>query len=1651
MKKRITSKYLLQILFAFFLALSFQGTGHAQATGTYLSWNNQVGCISYDSQQDPEDPKKRLILIEDIENSPCLRVCEQSTVTYTINGPNISNVQWSVAGGSFVPIISPSNNTVASINWGSFGNGAIDITIFYNDNTQRHITVCVEIIHGPSAKFIVANVEDNATFCLNTEITFQNLSVDNGGSDIVTYLWDFGDGTYSNTFEPTHSYQSSGTHPVKLVVTNSCNCSSVFTMDITIEDKPNIVINCASVVCEGEQKEVYSVSDGCEGQWIVTGGTLAAQTGNEITVIWDQVDDEGFGYVSYRSECTCPFWTTIKIPVVKHAGFIAGDEELCVGDQGFYSLPQWPTTDFTWTLVPFSGSSTTNLVFVDQRNQIVVNALEAGDYMLRCSYWNTLLGCKGEASKIIKIKPVTEVIGSDSFCSGTPNTYHTTTGGIVDWELKKDNNVVTTSSSVDFNYSFPAGGVYTLTATAPGGCTGQGKVISVTQTPAVPNGPIAGNIRICPGTPYDYTVNNNDPSSILVWTVLGGTIQGDNTGNTITVVFDATLPSSGQYTVSVVKRSLDSLGCTSAPLTLNVGKIVVNPTITNPGGLTSFCPSSQTTFTANLNGVIPDLVEWTVEPANFGNIIAGVNSNTVTVNWNEISTSATGVLKLKVKICGTDQYFNTSIVLRPPPVLTFNPVAPICYGGNLNLSLQTSAPVSSGTITWNFGNGSTTTTPINSAGNYIVANPYNNATGSNVNYTITATLNQPNGCNQVVTATRSVVVYPKTTITITPGYNYVVCPSTYSSLTLSANASTGINVSVNYQWYKNNIIIPTNSTSSTYQITGANPGGTYFVRVTDSNSCVVNSQTITVSESCGSVDACTITPNPNVNLTATWSSCGIITASLSYVGTASVAWIGSPFITYSSGNNSGAQFTTNVPGVHIVTAKLTFQTPTGPCVITRNVEVKTHYKPNFNTNVVCNGNGTYNVTLLNNSTIFDVTSANPVTYTFSGTGMTTQTGQTINLTNLAAGTYTYTLTTSMSGKPSCSVTKTITLSALPNPNFNLPQTVYCASEPIYLTIPNYDPVNQYRWIFAGTSYVPSSATSAVNITLPGYQPITLQVTSPYGCVVTSNPVYVQINKATFSGTLIASPSNNVCEGNPLPVISFSSNNPSLAMPISYIWMKGNQQLTSGTSNSFTPTVSGNYWAILVDGNGCRFTNLQPVNVIIRKRPYAGISGPSTLCYGDPGEIKGIVTNNTLQRRWLLNNAATLGVYSTWSNTTPLTLNIPSTNVGTNTYTFEVRPANDAGCGSSASMAVTVYPQVSISTPTFSVVSCEPYKVEVTASGPGTGTYNWTNGDTGQSIFVNYGGALGVTYTETTGCQATATVMIPHPADRSLWIFPEGCYDVCLYTSPAPYILGPLGYFDYYQWIINGQVVSSPISSPTTIPDLIVDQAGAYQLIIHNGICISESGIMNIAPNLKECKTIGCNLEVGFKEGIVYTKEGTYQLEGSIYNPNSYAVNVSLSSFNNYGTYTPNSITIAPYSYYALSPLVFTPNSNFTGGIDFIVIQMQGCMSVYEIKYPTIGELGQIAAERLFMREPVMTLTPNPADAFTTVSYDLGTEYKQAESLTVYNLLGVALMTQKIEKPIGQATLSTLSLPSGTYIVSIQANGTRVLQHTLIKK
>lgn len=86
--------------------------------------------------------------------------------------------------------------------------------------------------------------------CEGTPADFDNTSTIASGT--INFLWEFGDNSSSNSYNPTHSYLQDGTYTVYLVATSTFGCADTTNGTITIFPTPEFDLSTDSVVCFGD-------------------------------------------------------------------------------------------------------------------------------------------------------------------------------------------------------------------------------------------------------------------------------------------------------------------------------------------------------------------------------------------------------------------------------------------------------------------------------------------------------------------------------------------------------------------------------------------------------------------------------------------------------------------------------------------------------------------------------------------------------------------------------------------------------------------------------------------------------------------------------------------------------------------------------------------------------------------------------------------------------------------------------------------------------------------------------------------------------------------------------------------------------------------------------------------------------------------------------------------------------------------------------------------------------------------------------------------------------------------------------------------------------------------------------------------------------
>ncbi|WP_304610916.1 PKD domain-containing protein [Mucilaginibacter sp. UR6-11] len=152
-----------------------------------------------------------------------------------------------------------------------------------NDYTVR-LTVtdysgCVSVSNPKTVHVIarpVANFTISMPDCIGQTVTFNSSSSRAGEGAIKTWAWDFGDTTTSVLQNPTHTYATSGTRTVKLVVTTDGGCiSDTLAKTIIVNPVPVVDFVLPDVCVNDRNSQFTSIS------------TIADHTESEFTYLWN--------------------------------------------------------------------------------------------------------------------------------------------------------------------------------------------------------------------------------------------------------------------------------------------------------------------------------------------------------------------------------------------------------------------------------------------------------------------------------------------------------------------------------------------------------------------------------------------------------------------------------------------------------------------------------------------------------------------------------------------------------------------------------------------------------------------------------------------------------------------------------------------------------------------------------------------------------------------------------------------------------------------------------------------------------------------------------------------------------------------------------------------------------------------------------------------------------------------------------------------------------------------------------------------------------------------------------------------------------------------------------------------------------------------
>ncbi|MBP7103059.1 MAG: gliding motility-associated C-terminal domain-containing protein [Bacteroidales bacterium] len=315
---------------------------------------------------------------------------------------------------------------------------------------------------------VVADFTCPNTICAPLTIFFDNRSQVISAST-STYYWDFGDGTYSTSKNPSHLYSKSGIYKIKLIVsdTGSCNYYDTLIRELVVLSNSNDTLP-DKYICQGDFTQIGISPAGNPNvsySWLPTNDLNNPNIANPIAS-----NSSTQMYYLYISDGFCVDTFRQVVNVIPVYLEVEPSDTACLGDTVFLQA----TSHYGWTNYVWS----TNKNFSDTLNRPTSNAVGKDVLMGNNIYYIKMSNkyCSRYDSLIVFASQIVSDINQPpKFCSGD-SIYLTATilsyqaGKTINYNWQPSSSIISGATTYHPLIKPSKPTKYTLTLTNEHGC-----------------------------------------------------------------------------------------------------------------------------------------------------------------------------------------------------------------------------------------------------------------------------------------------------------------------------------------------------------------------------------------------------------------------------------------------------------------------------------------------------------------------------------------------------------------------------------------------------------------------------------------------------------------------------------------------------------------------------------------------------------------------------------------------------------------------------------------------------------------------------------------------------------------------------------------------------------------------------------------------------------------------------------------------------------------------------------------------------------------------------------------------------------------------------------------------------------------------------
>lgn len=1115
-----------------------QNPNHTYVTaGTYsvkLRVQSSNGCIdSITKTINVLDKPTASFLVN--SNSQCLSGNNFSFPNFSTGVGN--TYLWQFGDGTTSTAI---NATKTYLNIGTY---TVKLIVTNINGCKDSTTQDVDVTSSPVVSFTSGN-----TLCsIGLNVLFNNSS-----SGVNSYNWSFGDGTFSNTTNPSKTYATAGTYNVKLVATGSGGCKDSVTQTIAVDSKASADFSINNTT-QCINSNLFTFTNNTTGAFI----SSAWSFGDGVTSI----------LTSPSKAYTVAGNYLVKLVITNaNACVDSVSKSITVADKPIPTFTVAGNTSCSSTLNVSMTNTSTGVGntyvwdFGDGTNSTLVNPgktyASTGSYVIRLVATN-FAGCKDstERSLTFATKPTASFTVNSNIQCTVSNTFtftNTSVGGSTyNWSFGDG----FTSSEMNPTKQYTSAGTYTvkLLVTNASGCKDSiTQVVSVLAKPT-PDFTISGGTGCSSNLTIQLINLSSGSSPSYSWDFGDGT-----TSNAINP--SKTYATIGTYTIKLIVTNGN--GCKDS-ISVNFAissKPVVNFTINN----SNQCENTNLfTFTNTTTGA--STYNWS-----FGDGFASTAVNP-TKQYTAVGTYTVKLVATNSNGCSDS--ISKTVTVVPKTSAGFTISGATGCTNNRTISFNNTSTGTGNTCSWDFGDGniSTSTSP---AKTYAAAGTY----------TIKLVVTNINGCKDSTIQIITFNAFPVAAISLASSTSATQC---FNGNSFAFNVSPVSGVTYNWSFGDGGISTLTNPTKSYSSV------GDYTVKlvVTNSLGCkdsATTSVTVltspTASYTYSGATGCTT--NRTLNFTNTSNGAGFYLWGFGDNTIASSVSTSKTYIT-TAGTYNVQLLALNANGCRdSVTQIVSFKSlPTAAIAFAGNTSQ-------------CLNNNSY--LFVDNST-----SASTYSWNFGDGTISTFKNPSVKVYSVA-GNYTVKHYATSSDGCNDSTTLNVNILAAPIPNFTISGLNNCGINlPITFNNLSTGTGNTYLWRLGdGTTSIATSPTKTY--TLTGSYTVRLIVTSANGCVDSVAQIVQFAPKATANFSLNSGTSIKCLRGNNFSLLNTSTNTTS---GTTYLWTYGDgttSTLANPPNKSYS--VAGTYSVMLTitNSNGC-IDSSGRLNLVVNANPTAAFA------------------------------------------------------------------------------------------------------------------------------------------------------------------------------------------------------------------------------------------------------------------------------------------------------------------------------------------------------------------------------------------------------------------------------------------------------------